>query len=557
VVAALRSRSPSTRQCLVIALLVAVLFAAHASIRLEGQGAFYDELHAAPMAFSHVGSEPAFFDAMSLRGIPWMNLSYIAAIKSNLYGLYMKFTGSRFSLHSWRLLGISFVVLGLFGFCWASGSSFSWSGLTAFLLLFLSDVTVLLTTRHDWAPTALALALRLSLIAVWLNGRTLVRGSAFWHAFLLGAIVGFSVYEKLSSVVLVVFVYLVLLFDSRFRTRRAWAAVHLGVIVGAVPLLIANIVSAVSTRTLISLAPAFPGRPGASLADHLFGYFELGQGRWVREWILDASPAIGWSAVEVLLLLVASGWVASLAMRHTETPGLARAEVALATFGGIAVAFYMLPEATLPHHWIAGTPFQYAAIGLALTALGRAAPSGKARQSHLALMLVVAALVVVRVPAVATTGAALWQQQHSARFDPAFTRLGNFVAQHPDSLFVAATWGVATQMYCWSQGDDQRIWEPMWDDVQLQRFREKMIAGGWQSLYIVLWPSYDGINPEGTAKTIRAVEESSAWQETESEPEINESSFVVRKFVPSSPPDAPSHDEAAILRVPKNLGGQT
>jgi hypothetical protein len=45
---------------------------------------------------------------------------------------------------------------------WLSLPALRPRGGLAFALLFLTDTTVLLTTRHDWGPVAIALAYRLA-----------------------------------------------------------------------------------------------------------------------------------------------------------------------------------------------------------------------------------------------------------------------------------------------------------------------------------------------------------------------------------------------------------
>ena len=82
----------------------------------------------------------------------------------------MLITGNEFSVLSWRLVGILSVSAGI----WVAGRTFSklYGTISAmlFLLLIVTDSTILMTSRHDWGPTAFALALRLILISVWIQG---------------------------------------------------------------------------------------------------------------------------------------------------------------------------------------------------------------------------------------------------------------------------------------------------------------------------------------------------------------------------------------------------
>jgi len=80
---------------------------------LEGPGPYYDELHQAPAAFVYLGQSPTMFTYSGPLQLPVLNMSYSGAIKSNIYGMYLRATGAPFTLRSWRWLGILFVAGGL------------------------------------------------------------------------------------------------------------------------------------------------------------------------------------------------------------------------------------------------------------------------------------------------------------------------------------------------------------------------------------------------------------------------------------------------------------
>src|SRR5438552_10262700 len=202
---------------------MAVVLAFLTTIHLDSQGAYYDELFQAPAAFRFTGSHPIFF-TWAYHGVPILNMSYVGAIKSDVYGLYLKFIDPHFSLTTWRLLGIALVSASVFGFYWLAGTSLGWGGALLFGALLLTDISVIIMTRHDWGPTALALALRLILIAVWLSVECdKPLDSKFAVA---GLIVGISIFEKLSSIVLLA-PFAILLFKP-----RKWIAAIAGLVLG-------------------------------------------------------------------------------------------------------------------------------------------------------------------------------------------------------------------------------------------------------------------------------------------------------------------------------------
>src|SRR5262249_3763196 len=156
-----------------------------------------------------------------------------------------------FGVISWRLTGILTVALGLMAFVLLARRSVSTAALTVIVALLITDITVILCTRHDWGPVALALMLRLILIGVWLRGEGAGQ-SSLGNSFALGALVGFAIFEKLSSFVLLLPLFFFSI--SKRRSVHCLLAIVGGVFVGAVPVLVANLSFLLTKGQLISLA---------------------------------------------------------------------------------------------------------------------------------------------------------------------------------------------------------------------------------------------------------------------------------------------------------------
>src|SRR5215831_18942674 len=116
---------------LVFGLAIAALFCVLTMIHLDSQGAYYDELHQAPAAFHYVGKHPVLFTRMFF-GWPTFNMTYSGAIKSAVYGLYLKYVHPHFTIYSWRLLGVLFVAAGLVGFYSIAGPSLPIASIVCF-----------------------------------------------------------------------------------------------------------------------------------------------------------------------------------------------------------------------------------------------------------------------------------------------------------------------------------------------------------------------------------------------------------------------------------------
>jgi hypothetical protein len=327
-------------------------------VNLQGQRLYYDELHQATASFAYTGTPgPHLFEKMTIRGIPVLNMPYSGAIKTALYGLYMRSTSLPFTVISWRLTGILVVCLAIAGFCILAGRARLFVAIITLGLL-LADPTIVLTTRHDWGPTAFALALRLLFIGLVIRGTQINDLSK--NSFFLGMIVGVSIFEKLSSVVL--FIPLSAVMSIR-RTKTNTVSAVLGLLIGLLPLIACNLYSLVHTQKVIFLTGAVAGR---SYSWHGFRaffmkYVSLGSGAEVANFILGTRQyghsAETWILCTVLFLIVA---VNLFYRRKHIFFDLSQGMVC--SYLGIAFALYLLPQITWVHHWIIGTPFQYTAI---------------------------------------------------------------------------------------------------------------------------------------------------------------------------------------------------
>ena len=379
-----------------LGVAAAVVFTVLAGIHLDGQGVYYDELHQAPAAFDYLGKHAPIFN-YSFHGIPILNMSYSGAIKSNVYGLYLRYVNPHFTVYSWRLVGIVSVAIGIFGFFQIAGVSLPLTSGVLFAVLLLSDASVILATRHDWGPTALALCFRLAFLAVWLSIE-LREPSGLKH-FTAGFLVGVAIFEKLSAVVLLT-PFCILLFTSRKRAPRAWIAGVLGILAGALPLLLVNIGSYMRSHSFVSLSGLGPERAAVGARDLLsyaYQYFALAQGGMARQLVLGDSPGSFWPQAEAALTLLLLVIIAVAAFRSRSTNRLMTlAGIIAASYLLVGISVFLLPRDTFVHHWILGTPFHYGAIALALPAFANPAEHGTRRRAIYRAAFVTAVAAPVR-----------------------------------------------------------------------------------------------------------------------------------------------------------------
>lgn len=436
-------------------LLWALAYLLLATPRLTSQGLYYDEVHQATAALAFAGS-PHVFAAWSIQGIPVLNMPYSGAIKSAIYGLALRATGFSFSILTWRLLGCLFAALGIFLVCSVAARRLSPAAAHVLGFLLATDMTVVLATRHDWGPVALALLLRLAILAVWLLEWDASRMSARW-SFLMGLLLGVAVFEKLSSVVVALPVVAAFLLDRRRRSPRLAIAGLGGGLIGGLPLIAVNLHSWNATRQAISLTAGIESK-GAERGvwSFLETYADLGSGAGLASWILGR-PLPAWvPSGEGLVVLFLCGVVICAGLAASpDCRRLRGAAVFAALYPMVGLAVEALPARTSIHHWVIGTPLQYAAFALALAGLvageGRGrVPRGLLRGAFAPALIL---LVALRLPAVFAIERDLRAGLHSANFDPETTELAAFANRQPDdSLFIATEWGIGNQIFCLSNG---------------------------------------------------------------------------------------------------------
>ena len=348
--------------------IAAFAFLALSVTGLDRQGMYYDEIHQAPAAFFYIGERPGMF-TYPVFGVPVLNMGYSGAIKSTLYGLYLRFIGGHFTVYSWRLLGLLFVAVGLFVFYRTAGIWLpAWSSML-FGALFLTDTSVILMSRHDWGPVALSLGLRLALLGLWVS---LAWKPAPASCFLAGLIVGIALFEKLSAFVLLL-PFGLLLWSVRARLSRALKMASLGFGLGVLPLVFVNLASYKRGTGLISLVDvkSFKTIHLQDALNYAREYLVLGQGAGVRGLVLGDYVSFSGGA-ELILMLILLVLVIAGVWRQPQDPWRRLAGGFAASYILIATALFLMPQETSVHHWILGTPFQYGAVAASLAGFSAA-----------------------------------------------------------------------------------------------------------------------------------------------------------------------------------------
>jgi len=151
---------------------------------------------------------------------------------------------------------------------------------------------------------------------------------------------------------------------------------------------------------------------------------------------------------------------------------------------------------------------------------------------HGLFAVAVGALLLTRAAGLISLEGALGRGEASGAWHPDFNRLGRFAAAHAgEAAFIAADWGVGTQIFCLAQGRRDLVRELFWEyrgPEDLARFQRE---AGVASYYAVSLRPPSGVAPENTARIFRDLAGHPMWHEVEVEPELRDLSVIaVRKF---------------------------
>jgi len=489
---------------------------------------YYDEVHQAPASFFYIGEHPALF-VYPVFGIPALNMPYSGAIKSAVYGAYLRLFGAHFTVFSWRLLGPLFVSVGLLCFYRFAAVQLPIASCLVFLALFLTDTSAILMTRHDWGPVALSMGFRLAFIGLWIsleNSPTPLKVAA------VGTIMGISLFEKLSAVVLLL-PFLILLWSLRGRLSGVFRLGAIGFGIGSLPLILVNLASLRRGTGFISLADVKPVRPFnvQEAFEYARSYLELGQGAGVRDFILGESAS--WTTTESVLILILLSLVFLGVWQRSSNSWIRLGGYFAASYFLVGIAVFMLPQVTSVHHWILSTPFQYAAVACALAGcLERAREILRPGVLYrIALAVSATALIAIRTPNIVGLESAFAAGKTSTQFHPDFNRVAILASGRSNqAVFVASDWGTATQIYCAANGKAGSVYELFWSSEPAKDTLKLMKETTKPNIYVVS----TGLVPRFAAASASILETMSSapdWQEVPVEKEFAELHEIkVRRF---------------------------
>lgn len=526
---------------LFIGLIASALFIIISSFHLTGPGLYYDELHQAAGSFVYQGNYeyehmPKYmFVTAEIMGIPVLNMTYSGALKTCIYGLYLRYFNSNFSVLSWRLLGIIFVIAGIFFSSIIIARILPPVWLFLFLFLFLTDITVVMATRHDWGPVALGLLIRLVFIATWIYGET-KEFTSLGNSFFLGSLIGIAAYEKLSSIVLIIPLILIFIFSLKRRSFRHYLACSIGCLIGGLPLIIGNLITYFKNGYFISIAGAARSYQAAfpDFLTYITTYISLGAGTLVKKYILGTHSTInnhveGVLVGTILLLIIILDvcyWKTHLYFRLSG--------ILILCYISVGIALYFFPNSTWVHHWIIGTPFQYAAISFTLIGFfsRNNTVNFHVKFFRIILCFLLVLLVIPRLFGIVSLERSFQRGETSVRWDPSLSKIGYFANNRSnEAIFLAPDWGVATQIFCLSNGRPDLVYELFWEYKGIDEIISIIKRSGKKIVYLVNKKPNSDVFPDNTTKILRDINRLTCLKEVPVEDDLTDLRAVeLRKF---------------------------
>lgn len=453
--------------------------------KLEAQGLYYDEVHQATASFAYIGQRPFQFAALTFRNLPVMNMNYSGAIKTAIYGLFLRLSGQSFSVLSWRLVGIILVCISICLSGILLRNAISPISMMLFWGLLITDISIILTTRHDWGPVALAFSMRLIFLALWIKGENTPKTSPI-NSFFLAFILGISLFEKLSAIVMIVPFLLMIFLSPKRRTQKHLLAGVCGGIIGGLPLILANLLSYLKKGVFISLQYSNVHTPLSisSFATYANEYLSLGAGSQVKNFILGQFTSYQ-KEEGILIALLFLFICASLIRSRFAYPYLLQSAILFGCYAAVLVHTYLLQQHTWVHHWVIGTPFQYAAIALFPAGFFQKTNRVSKIQNILFICLLLA-ILTCRLLGMISLETSLLRGDYSRIWHPSLTRIGEFAAGKSNmALFVSGDWGTANQIICYTNGQNGLVLQPDWNKDGVQYVSNAIQNSPKSEVYII------------------------------------------------------------------------
>jgi len=435
------------------------------TLNLDAQGPNYDELLLAVPSFTYKGIPVAMFNEFSLAGVPVFANSILGGIKTAIYGSYLVLTDSRFTITGWRFMAIALYTLGLIFFIFKISHVLKRREFLLLVLLIITDIDILINVRFDFGPVAMSFLYKYIFLGLAINTELNKKLNSFL-SFLMGLATGLIIFDKLSAVVFLIpyFMFLFHWIKKAILISKNLYLNIIGLFIGLFPIIITNIYYLIRENRLFSTVSLVSNTVYKLSTINLFikSYFYLGSGFDSIRGMLgqDIIRNTGSFQFYILVLFILVLFIFNfLFLRQKRKIHLSL--LFLLSFIFIGLALYLMPQKTYERHFLLGTPFQYISVILIFDLINKIKLNKKLKKLlYTSCIIVFTVWISVRTANLILTANYLASGKSSLQWDPSFNEIGVFADKNKaDSYFIASDWGVATQIFAYSNGSQNLIFE--------------------------------------------------------------------------------------------------
>jgi hypothetical protein len=440
-------------------MLALLLFIWLATRDINRPGLHYDEaLHARPaINLIRADAEAARgqFATISARGLPFpvMSMDYMGALKSYLLAPAFLIFGVKVSVLRWTMVMVA--ALGLFFSAQFAKEAFGSLAATIGAWLLATDPSLIIFSRTDWGPVAIAFALRGA--ALFFLMRWWRSGGHRAPLVIACALIGLGVYDKASFfwfVFALIPVGLALWLTSRDRPRLTIKTLALAIaagLVGSLPFWVFNVLY--GWRTLLAiLTPAQRSSLGALLQQapaRTGALLSMFEGRATDVWMFGHSISPQWGVASTLLwpLTIAAIVLLLIISLATQRWKLLAMPALMAL---VLLQIYLTPRPVWAHHWIGIYPFPQLLIGLTLAEAWKAAARRHLNRSAVAALGTLVVLPAVVFNLLVMNGYHQLMREHGGVFpwsDAIYPLADTLKSEYPGRRVQALAWGIGHQLH--------------------------------------------------------------------------------------------------------------
>lgn len=444
--------------------LALFLFVWLATREIDRPGLHYDEALQARPAINLIRADPESargqFSTIVVRGFPLqvMSMDYIGALKSYLLAPVFLIFGIKVSVLRWAMVLVA--VLGLFFSAQFAKEAFGSIAATIGVWLLATDPSLIIFSRTDWGPVAIAFALRGA--ALFFLMRWWRSGGQRAPLLIASALIGLGIYDKANFfwfVFALIPVGLALWFTSQNRPRltiKTFALALAAGLMGSLPFWAFNLLYGWRTLHAINIpvnrssfdailqqvpartAPLMAMFDGRATDVWMFGYPISPQ------WGVASTLLWPLTIVAIVLLLIIS--LATQRWKLLATPAL----MAL-----VLLQIYLTPRRVWAHHWIGLYPFPQLLIGLTLAEAGKAAARRNLNRSLVAALGTLVVLLAVIFNLLVMKGYHQLMREGGGVFpwsDAIYPLAETLKSEYPDRRVQVLAWGISNQLHFLAAG---------------------------------------------------------------------------------------------------------